>query len=285
MREGRNLFGLILLVLFVSCDYIKQDEQRIPVARVNDSYLYFDEIEDLVFESATPEDSALIVSGFINRWATRQLLIDRSMVNLPQATMEEFEQLVQDYREELYTEAYKGVVVSQQLDSAISPFELRSYYESNKETFRLNETLLQMRYIHVDPSYSDLAETETRFVNFDSIDRSWLSEHSLEFRSFNFNDTVWVRQEAVHERLPILQGNSQVLKKSNYSQLRDSLGVYLVATRDVLQPGDLAPLEYIEPTLVQVILNQRKLELIKKLEKDITTDAIKNNRFEIYPRR
>lgn len=279
------VLGILSISLLWSCDYIRQDEGRVPVARVNDSYLYYDEIEDLVFESATPEDSVLIVNGFINRWATRQLLIDRSLVNLPESTMEEFELLVEDYREELFTEAYKGVVVSQQLDSAISDFQLRSYYESNKETFRVNEVLLKMRYIHLDTEYSDVEEAERRFVSFDSVDLEWLNERTLQFNSFNFNDSVWIRQELLLERLPVLQDNEQVLKKSNYIQLRDSLGVYLVATREVLQPGDPAPLEYIEPTLVQVILNQRKLELIKKLEKDITTDAIKNNRFEIYPPR
>jgi hypothetical protein len=45
---------------------------------------------------------------------------------------------------------------------------------------------------------------------------------------------------------------------------------------------DIAPLSYIKPSLKLIILNKRKLELIKKLEKDITQDAIKNNEFEIY---
>jgi hypothetical protein len=34
--------------------------------------------------------------------------------------------------------------------------------------------------------------------------------------------------------------------------------------------------------LKEVLLNKRKLELIKKFEKDITNDAIKNNDYEIY---
>jgi hypothetical protein len=34
--------------------------------------------------------------------------------------------------------------------------------------------------------------------------------------------------------------------------------------------------------LKEVIVNQRKLELIKKIEKEITDDAIKNKDYEIY---
>jgi len=38
----------------------------------------------------------------------------------------------------------------------------------------------------------------------------------------------------------------------------------------------------VSPTIEQIILNKRKLELIKKLEKDITKDAIKDKKFETF---
>ena len=72
------------------------------------------------------------------------------------------------------------------------------------------------------------------------------------------------------------------LKKSNFVRLQDSIGVYLIQVQDALEKGDDAPLEYVRPTIQQIILNKRKLDLIKKLEADITKDAIKNNDFEIY---
>ena len=51
---------------------------------------------------------------------------------------------------------------------------------------------------------------------------------------------------------------------------------------DVLLRNEIAPLEYVKPTINQIVINKRKLELIKQLEKDITKDAIKNKKFEIY---
>ena len=51
---------------------------------------------------------------------------------------------------------------------------------------------------------------------------------------------------------------------------------------DVLLQNDYAPLEYVKPTINQIVMNKRKLELIKQLEKDITKDAIKNKQFEIF---
>jgi len=65
-------------------------------------------------------------------------------------------------------------------------------------------------------------------------------------------------------------------------QLRDSTGVYMVKIKDVLNRKEKAPLQYIKPTIRQIILNKRKLELIKKIEKDITRDAVENKQFEVY---
>jgi hypothetical protein len=50
----------------------------------------------------------------------------------------------------------------------------------------------------------------------------------------------------------------------------------------VIDKNQISPFEFSKPTLKEVLLNKRKLELIKKFEKDITNDAIKNNDYEIY---
>ena len=44
----------------------------------------------------------------------------------------------------------------------------------------------------------------------------------------------------------------------------------------------MGPFDFVKPTLREVILNNRKLELIKKFEKDIIDDALKDNKYEVY---
>ena len=50
----------------------------------------------------------------------------------------------------------------------------------------------------------------------------------------------------------------------------------------MINRNQISPFEYLKPTLQQVILNRRKLELIKKFEKEIIEDAIKNKDYEIF---
>ncbi len=279
----RIISSLFLLLSLISCDYFKQDIQSKPIARVNDKYLYKEDIKGLVFQSTSKEDSILIVNNFITKWATQQLLVDQSIINIPQNQQDDFNKLVDEYKIDLYTEAYKSSIVTRQLDSLISTKELEHYYELNKENFKLNDELLKVRFIMVSSDFNNLSEVTKKFKRYNTIDKTDLSNLTIKFKAFNLNDSIWIKNDVLLDALPILQINSkQVLKKSNFSQLQDSLGVYLVKIEDVLKTNDIAPLSYVKPTIEQIILNKRKQELLKKLEKEITIDAIKNKNFEIY---
>lgn len=279
----RILYILALSIFFGSCNYFKQDTEKTVVARVNNNYLYKEDIEKLITENTSPEDSTLIVNNYINRWATQQLLIDQAKINLSVDKLDQYNKLVQEYQNDLLTEAYKNVIVGKQLDSNITEQEYKTYYDTNKENFKLKDLLVKLRYVQLPINYDGLAAVKEKLNRYNEKDRTSLNTQNFQFISSNFNDSVWVKKEVLLQTLPVIRSNSeQVLKKSNFSQLQDSLGVYLVKIENVLNPNDTAPLSYIKPTLKQIILNKRKLELIKKLETDITKDAIETNNFEIY---
>ena len=283
---NKKWFFIGFIALLISCDYFKQEDLRVPVARVNESYLYEDDIQNLLGENTSSEDSTLIVSSYITRWATQQLLIDQAIINLPEEDQSNYERLIRQYRNDLYTEAYKRSIVAQQLDSTISGEELEQYYNNHRENFRLNDELVQLRFIEVDPDFSNLNQIKEKFRRYSEEARTELANLSIQFKSYSFDDSTWVKKEVLFERIPALQASSsQVLKKSNFTQLQDSIGVYLVQVEDLLERNDVAPLAFVAPTLKEIILNRRKLDLIKKLEKDITKDAIKDKKFETFDRK
>ena len=267
-----------------SCSYFKHEETGSPVARVNKSYLYKADLENLFSNTSQREDSAQLVNNYINRWATQQLLIDRAKINLTQEQLDEFDHLVNQYKVDLYTQAYKNNIIALTLDSLISTPELLTYYELNKENFKLNDPLLKLRYIHVASNFSKINSLAEKLKRFNKEDQKALMEMNIQYKSYNLDDSTWVKKDKLMESLPILASKPEVLKKSNFVQLQDSLGVYLLQIQDLLDRNDTAPLPYVEGTIKQIIINQRKQELIKKLETDITRDAIKNKTFEIYPK-
>ncbi|HET8804102.1 MAG TPA: peptidyl-prolyl cis-trans isomerase [Aequorivita sp.] len=274
---------MVLPFFFGSCNYFKQETSKEAIARVNNNYLYEEDIANMIPENTSAEDSTIIVNNYITRWATQQLLIDQAKINLTPDKLNQYDKLVKEYQNDLLTEAYKNVIVNKQLDSIITEQEYKEYYETNKENFKLKDLLIKLRYVQLPLNYEGLAAVKEKLNRYNTKDKISLNSQDYQFVSSNFNDTVWVKKEVLLHVLPVIRTNSeQVLKKSNFSQLQDSLGVYLVKIENVLHPNDTAPLSYVKPTLKQIILNKRKLELIKKLETDITKDAIETNNFEIF---
>ncbi|HSJ12317.1 MAG TPA: hypothetical protein VK916_06500 [Gillisia sp.] len=283
-RNSFNFFLLLGSLIFMGCDYFEKEEEREVIARVNESYLYREDIEALVDESISPEDSVLIVSNFITRWATQQLLIDKAKYNLSLSQQQEFDELVRNYRNELYTKAYADALVTKRLDTSFNQNEIDAYYEEHLESFKLNEDLVKLRFINLYKNNLEIKDIQQKFRRFNNKDKEDLDKIALQFKAYSFNDSVWVSARSVYNKIgPLNDSNkSQLLKKSNFLQLEDSLEVYLVFVNDVLLRNEQAPLEYANSTIKQILLNKRKAGLIKDLEKDITRDAIENKQFEIY---
>ncbi len=271
-------------ILVISCDLFKSQDNRKVVVRVNNSYLYEEDIKSLVGDGVSAEDSAIIVNSYINRWATQQLLIDRAKLNLPEARQKEFNELVENYKNELYTNAYTDAVVSKELDSIFTDTIVASYYEQNKENFKLSQDLVKLRYINLEANNTNLDKIKDWFVRFNEEDKVKLQENALQFKNYSFNDLVWIKTATVYDKVTPLsvEDRAKLLRKDNYIELKDSIETYLIYVNDALKKNDQAPLEYAKPTVEQILLNKQKLELVKQLEKDITKDAIKNNQFEIY---
>ena len=277
-------FILLVFILFVSCNFFKETDDRIPIARVNESYLYTEDIEDLIAEGTSGEDSTIRVLNFINRWATQQLLVQGAMLNLNEKKQERFDKLVDQYKIDLYTKAYIEALVARNIDTVVTIEEAESYYNENKEVFKLNEDLIKFRYINVDENNIDIKETSKKFKRFNNDDKRVLDSISIQFKSYSLNDSIWIKASQVQDKIQVItnENKNELLKKSNFIQLKDSLGLYLMQINDVLLRNSTAPLEYVKSTIHQIVKNKRKLELIRELEKDITKDAIKNKQFEIY---
>jgi hypothetical protein len=74
----------------------------------------------------------------------------------------------------------------------------------------------------------------------------------------------------------------ELLKKDNFVKKEDSLSLYLVKIKNVLNRNEIAPKSYITPSIKQMILHQRKLQLLKNIEETLLEDAQNKKQFEIY---
>ena len=116
----RCCYILLFALLLASCEFFKKQNEEDAVARVNETYLYKEDIEDLVPAGASKADSTVIVNQFINRWASQLLLMDGALLNLNEVKQESFNKLVEQYKIDLYTKAYLDSLVKKNIDTLVT---------------------------------------------------------------------------------------------------------------------------------------------------------------------
>lgn len=275
---------ILVFILFLSCNSIEFQKKDIitnkPIATINNKSLFKEDVASLLPKNVDTKDSIVLIRSIINSWAIQQLLLLKAEENTTKNDNSEVDKLVSEYRQALLINGYKERLIKQQLDTLIEQKEIADYYKLNSKNFRLNEELIKTRYLHFSNDLLDKKEVVRLFKDGAIEDLEALELRQLTFKMMMLNDSVWTSLENVMLKMPFSRNN--LLKKTKLFQKEDSLGLYLVAIKDVLLRNQIAPLSYIEPTIKQMILHQRKLQLIRDIEKIIVKDAIQNKNFKIH---
>ena len=277
----KQLLFLGLILIIASC--INNGDERKPVAKVNNKILFEDDIKAILPEQLTKNDSLMFVRNFINKWAKQQLLLQKAKINLDKEE-ESIDKLVQQYKQDLLINKYKEAIVKQELDTLVTQSDIDSFYSENKEIFKLNEELIKLRYIYFGKDVLNPEEFISLFKSDDYKSNTKIIEQELELKSYYLNDSIWIAYDDFIIKTPFLNkyDRSDFLKKNKFIHSEDSTGVYLVKVKDVLLRNEIAPISYAIPTIKQMILHKKKLELIRKIEETLIEDAIKNKNFQIY---
>ena len=274
---------IILILLIISCE-LENNSKEEPIARVNDNFLFFSEIQESLDENMSQNDSMLAVNSAINNWASKKLLYEKAIFNLSNSKQNELDLLVKSYESDLYISNYEKEWLKTRVDTIVSKDQLQSYYNDNKNKFRLRQDILLARFIELPIENFNKTQIVRSFRRLNFQDKSYLDSISLQFKSSFINDSVWLRPELFFNNFKIenIAKYNRYLKKKSFFEIKDLESLYLVYISDILRKNDYAPMSYVKPTLVQILLNKRKLEMKKQLKTDILKQGIAENNFEIY---
>lgn len=276
-------FNIVLCCLMVSCNKFIPDDNGI-IARIGSKYLHINDLKSELSNYRDKTDSLIKLKSLIDSWALNELLIQQAKLNLPENDIFNLEVLVNNYRRDLYSNTYIKSAVSKSLDTLINNFEIQNFLENNQDLFILKAPLFQVRYIHLPPDNVDQSEIQRSFQRFNDFDIKFLDSLSFQFYSYILSDSIWIDKSNLTSQVTFLNQKNfnTYIRKSKFFKIEDTLGVYLFYVKDFLKKGDIAPNTIFKPTIKNIILNRRKLDFIKKFEKDILQDAIKSKKFEVY---
>ena len=277
-----KFLSFLLLLLISACNLPTNDESD-AVARVGENYLFNSDLQDQIGPRYNG-DSLQIANRLIDDWAEQLLYLKKAEINLNSTEKKRLDKLVRTYRNDLYVKTYKDMAIQSQLDSVVDQVEIQDYFEQNKANFRTNKDLLRGRYVRVRNENYNLRKIRRSLRSFNDVDKVFLDSIALQFTTYSMNDSIWVQASQFFNRLPLISERryKNFLKNNTFFELQDSLEVYLVVIEEVVLRNDLAPMEYVMPTLKQILVNKRKLELMRQFDREIIEEGLLQNTYERY---
>ena len=271
---------IFITFLFIGCEVISEDKSDDLIARAGGNFLYQNELPSF----SSLEDSLLRYTNYIESWAKEKILYDLSLTNLSQTKKNDLDLLVEKYKVDLYINSYKDLLVNSRIDSIISYEEIESFYSKNVNNFKLKENLIKYRYLKLPVSNTNIDNIRTYIQRLNNDDRNFLDSLNFQFADININDTIWFTEREVVSSIDFInqRNKSNYIKVNRLFEVEDDQYLTFFIVKDLLKSGNIPPLSYLYDRIKTNIINQRKLNLIKSINKEVLEDALKSSKYEVF---
>ena len=272
------------ILLLTGCNSKRNQIKRNAVAEVGSTILYYDEMPKLIQRGVNEADSVALIQNYINKWAKRQLLLQKAEDNLSPALKDEIDKQLQETRSNLVIYQYQQQMILEKLDTVLTDAELENYYTSNENSFVLTSNIVKALFIKLPLETPDLNKIRVLARSNDQKDLQKLESICYQFaEKFDDFNEDWIPMNKLTVELHTnIDNEESFLKKNTFLESSDSVSTYLVSIRDYRLRSSLAPFEYVKDDIKRIILNTRRFEFIQSLENGIYNDALKKSSFKIY---
>ena len=275
--------SLIFLSLFSACNKEKTDDKGEVVVSVYGKKLYKTDLENIVYDGISYNDSVLRAKVYIDKWVHNQLLIRQAENNLKPEQLD-FSKRLEEYRNSLVINKYETELINQNLDTEVTEDQIYEYYKNNSGEFRLNRDIVKVASVTL-PKDSKRKWVFTKWIrNYDTLMVDTLTylanKYALEY-DFNIKD--WRDFEDVANIYNLkIKDNKSFLSNKKYFVVNDDETYTLVKICEYRLVGDESPCEMETDRIKYIILTNRKKALLENLYKDLHSKAIQDNALEVF---
>jgi len=278
----KYIFIILSGVLLLKCNKSEVSDDKV-VAQVGEKKLFHSEISRIIPLEIEEQDSLLMANDYIRKWVKQELLINKANENLT-PEQKNVTKEIEEYRNSLIIYKYKNELMNQQMDTLVTQQQIEQYYNANTDNFKLNSSIVKAIYIKIPNEVANTKLIKELVDDSQEEGTNALREYCIQYaKSFDFFNNNWVDFEIVKRNIPgEITDERQFLARNNQVELNDSIYYYLVSIQDYKLKNELAPVEYVETNIRNLILNKRKIEFLKQIEENIYKEGIRQNKFKIY---
>ncbi len=275
-----------LILVFGSCNLLSQKAKgkEKAIARVNDKYLYPEDLVNVVPAGTAANDSIEITTAYINNWVRQELLLKQAEDNLEE-TNRDFTDQIEQYRNSLIIYAYESELVKQKLDTVVPASEIEDYYQKNQVNFHLRENIVLASYVIINKNSPVATKVKSLLTSNRDADKEKLQTLCLENNiEFMINDGgTWMTFADLARKVPItVDDQEEFLSKNKFVEVKDSTTMYYVAISAYKSKESISPLNFETENIRTILLNKRKAVMLQRMEDDLISNAVKHKKYEIF---
>lgn len=287
MKNGLKTMLLFFAVsiTFHSCEFLSDliHDDKV-VARIGNQKLYISELSEVIPPGVSAQDSVSMALQYINNWASEILFSQVAATQLSKSEQNVSVEL-EDYKRSLLKYRYEQRYINERLDTVISDNQVEQYYNSHKELFILEVPIVKGRFLDIMQESPNLEVIKAKMSSEDYSDLS--QADSLAYSSaLKYSDTSdkWVDMVTFARGFGEDYGTLlSRMDRRGFIEIPDERGdVKIAYICEMQKAGTLAPLEYCEDRIRDIIISNRRHALLTELEQDLLNDAQKKNKLVIY---
>ncbi len=283
---NKLIFLILGCLTLPACTWMKKKDDaddRKKVARAYSYYLYEEDLAGIIPPGTTPEDSVSISRNFIENWIRQKSVLHKAETNLDDEK-KDVERKLEEYRNTLVTYTYETELIRQKLDTVVTDAEIEEFYNANRNNFELKDNILRVTYLKLSKNSPKLNKVKEWFKSSTAKDKKSLQDYCHQYAlNYFLDDTTWLLFDDLLKEIPIkTYDREQFLRNNREIEIEDSSNVYLVNIKGFMTKNSISPLSFERNNIRYLIINQRKLELIDKMEREAYEDARQGGDVEVY---
>jgi len=282
MKRYFYLIVLIFSLLSGCTSFSNSSQDDGVVAKVGDKLLLRRDLGAVLQVGITKTDSVNQAKEFIQRWIKQELMLLMAEENLS-GDQKDVQRELDEYRTSLIIHRYQQQLISQKLDTVLTDADIHQFYDSNPQKFVLDQNIVKAIYIEVPKSAAKVDQLKRWMNSPDEQSRTELEKYSFQYATkFDYFIDQWTDFSQIRSRMPVsLASPDAALKRNKFIEATDNNKYYLAAIKDYRLIGDKAPFEFVKDRIANLIMNNRKMEFIEELQKNIYQKAKNENLFKI----
>jgi hypothetical protein len=274
-------FLLAILGLLTSCgtDNNSSKIQEKILAKVGKKQLSNKDLIGFVPLGTSKIDSAEMVRRYVDTWVRKQLLLNKAEkeVKINEA---EIERKLQDYKYDLIAYQFEKNYIQKNLDTSIKNEEIKKYYQENAPNFELKQNIIKGIWLKIQKDNPE-KEKVKKMLNQPTLEINSLKKIAIDLQ---VSLEEWIEFESFVKNTPFqsIANKTNFIQSNRFAESTEQDYTYYMVIQEYKITNQPSPLEFVKKRIESMILNQRKVQLLKNLEKNIFEEAKKNKQFEIF---